>query len=403
MLRLVSLLGLLVILMCAWGLSEDRRRVPWRILAWGLGLQFALGLLVLGTRLRVTLFPAIDSVVTLLRNATLEGAKFVFGNLATDPSFSALMAFQVLPVVILVSSLTAILYRLGVIQAIVHGIAIVMRRTLKTSGAETFAAALQVFFGIESMPALRGYLATMTRSELFVVMTTFMATIAGSVMVIYTTFGAESGHLVTASLMSAPAGILIAKLMVPETGEPLTLRTARIDLPIENRNIVEAATRGASEGLTLALQIGAMLIAFLGIVYLINAAFVAVLGEGHTFTWLMGILFRPVAFLLGVPAADLASVGELLGTKTVLNEFLAYARMNELIQAGALSRRSVTVATYALCGFANPGSLGILVGGLSALVPERRTEIAQLGLKAFVAGTLAAFATACIAGILVYE
>jgi CNT family concentrative nucleoside transporter len=399
MLRLVSLLGLACILLLAWSLSENRRKVPWRIVAWGLGLQFTIGVLVLNTGLRESLYPLINKGVDVLRAATLEGAKFVFGNLAVDGSINALMAFQVLPVIILVASLSAILYHLRIIQAVVYAIAVAMRYTLKTSGAETFTAALQIFFGIESIPAIRGYLQKMTRSELFVVMVTFMATIAGSVMVIYTTFGAEAGHLVTASLMSAPAAILIAKLMVPETAEPETGGTAFIQVPVESHNVLDAAARGASEGLSLAINIAGMLIAFIGLIYLVNAAFTATIG--HSFTQVMGWVFQPVAFLLGVPRNDIVSVGELLGTKTVLNEFLAYMHMGDLVKSGTISPRAVTISTYALCGFANPGSLGILMAGLTTLVPERRAEIAALGLKSFVAGTLAAFATACVAGILV--
>lgn len=397
--RLMSLIGLVSLILVAWGMSENRRKVPWRILAWGLGLQFVIGVLMLQTGLRTALYPSIGRAVTLLREATLAGSQMIFGDLAVNASSTgAFMAFQVLPVVILVSSIAAMLYHLRVIQVIVYGIAAVMRHTLRTSGAETFAAALQIFFGIESMPALRGYLVTMTRSELFVIMVTFMASIAGSVLVIYSTLGAEPGHLVTASLMSAPAAILVAKLMVPEVGTPETAETPRIDVPVDTQNLVDAAARGASEGLHLALQIGGMLIAFLGIMYLIDQVCLLVLR--HTFSEAMGWLFQPVAFLLGVPWSDSARIGQLLGTKTILNEFIAYSQLGELVKEGSLDKRSVTIATYALCGFANPGSLGILVGGLSALVPERRAEFTQLGLKSVLAGTLAGFMTACVAGIL---
>jgi CNT family concentrative nucleoside transporter len=299
-----------------------------------------------------------------------------------------------------VSSLAAILYHLRVIQAVVYAMTWVMRYTLKTSGAETFAAAVQVFFGIEGVPTLRGYLHTMTRSEIFVVMVTFMATIAGSVMVVYSTFGAQPGHLLTASFISAPAALIVAKLMVPEKGEPETKDYVHIHVPVESHNIVDAATRGAAEGLSLALNIGAMLIAFVGLVFLVNLVFESV--TGYSFTAIAGWAFRPVALLLGVPSSDASAVGELLGIKTVLNEFLGYARMKEMIAAGTLSPRGVTIATYALCGFANPGSLGILIAGLTGLAPERRSEIVGLGLKSFLAGVLTGLATACVAGILVY-
>ncbi|MDX9972159.1 MAG: nucleoside transporter C-terminal domain-containing protein [FCB group bacterium] len=399
MLRLVSLVGLGVVLLCAWGLSEDRRRVPWRVIGWGLALQFGFGLLVLETPLAGVFFRGSEAAVKVLTDATLAGASFMFGTLANDYKTNALMAFQVLPLIIFVSSLAAILYHLRIIQAVVHGMTWIMRHTLKTSGAETFAAAVQVFFGIEAVPTLRGYLRTMTRSELFVVMVTFMATIAGSVLVVYATFGAQPGHLLTASLISAPAALMIAKLMVPETEEPETRGRVQIQVPVESHNIVDAATRGAAEGLTLALNIGAMIIAFVGLVFLVNLAFQSV--TGYTFTALMGYVFRPVALLLGVPWSDAAAVGELLGIKTVMNEFLGYARMKEMVAAGTLSPRGVTIATYALCGFANPGSLGILVAGLTGLAPERREVIVGLGVKSFIAGILTGLATACVAGVLV--
>jgi CNT family concentrative nucleoside transporter len=374
--------------------------VPWRVVLWGLALQFVFGLIVLDTPLAGIFFRYAEGAVKFLTDATLAGATFVFGTLANDYKTNALMAFQVLPLIIFVSSLAAILYHLRVIQAVVYAMTWVMRYTLKTSGAETFAAAVQVFFGIEGAPTLRGYLRTMTRSEIFVVMVTFMATIAGSVMVVYANFGAQPGHLLTASFISAPAALVIAKLMVPETGTPETQGRVSIRVPVESHNIVDAATRGAAEGLTLALNIGAMLIAFVGLVYVVNLVFEGV--TGYSFTAIMGYAFRPVALLIGVPRADAAAVGELLGIKTVLNEFLGYARMKEMIAAGSLSPRGVTLATYALCGFANPGSLGILIAGLTGLAPERREDIVGLGVKAFVAGVLTGLATACVAGVLVY-
>ncbi len=397
MLRLLSLVGLVVFLGLAWLMSENRRVVPWRIVFWGLGLQFAFALLVLQTGLADPFFAGVDAVVGVLTDATMEGAEFVFGPAAVEGNA---VAFQVLPVIIFVASLSAILYHLRVIQTLVRAVAWVMRRTLRTSGAETFGAALLIFLGIESTTALRGYIANMTRSELCTFMTTFMGTIAGSVMVVYATFGAEPGHLVAASLMSAPAAILISKLMVPETETPQTQEGAAIDVPIDSHNVVDAAAQGASEGLKLALNIATMLIAFIGLIYLLNLAAATVFGI--TFEGIMGYVFVPFAFLMGVPWADALAVGELLGTKTVLNEFLAYAALQGQVEAGVIEGRALTIATYALCGFANPGSLGIVIAGVSALVPERRAEIVALGLKAFIGGTLAAFCTACVAGIIVY-
>ncbi|HIJ65950.1 MAG TPA: NupC/NupG family nucleoside CNT transporter [Candidatus Hydrogenedentes bacterium] len=397
--RLMSLVGLLVMVALAWAMSENRRKANWRLVAWGLGLQFGLGVILLRwTFLRVHFFDYMSKAVGLLLDSTIAGSEMVFGNLATDLEINAVVAFQVLPVIIFVSAFTGVLYHLRVIQTVVRGVAWLMRRTLKTSGAETFGSALLIFLGIESMVAVRGYLREMTRSELATLMTTFMATIAGSVMVVYATFGAAPGHLLTASLMSAPAAILISKLMVPELGEPRTSGKAHIAVPVESHNLVDAAARGTADGLKLALNIGAMLIAFVGMIFLLDAIFTAVIR--YSFTDVMALVFRPFAALLGVPVEDNAAVGALLAKKTVFNEFLAYVDLREAVKGATLSPRSITIATYALCGFANPGSVGIVIAGMSGLVPERRHEIVQLALKAFIGGTLACFMTACVAGIL---
>jgi len=398
--RVTSLVGLIVMLGLAWVLSEDRRKVSVRLVLWGVGLQFALGVLVLRTGFGLLFFDYVRRAFDVVTDATKEGAGFLFGKLPVDPDIGAVMAFQVLPVIIFVSSLAAILQYLRIIQLIVNAMAWIMRRTMKTSGAETFGASLLVFLGIESLTGIRGYLKEMTRSELCTVMTTFMATIAASVMVAYASFGAQPGHLLAASLMSAPAAIVISKLMVPEVHVPKTDGSARITLPVESHNLVDAAARGATEGLQMALNVAAMLIAFIGLVYLLNLALKGI--TGVTFEQAMGWFFRPFAFLMGVPWSDVGAVAELLGKKTVLNEFLAYADLKPLIEAGALTVRAQTIATYALCGFTNPGSLGIMIGAASALVPERRQEVVQLGIKSFIGGTLACFMTACVAGMLAH-
>jgi CNT family concentrative nucleoside transporter len=396
--RGISVIGLIVLIGIAWGLSEKRRSISMRILLWGVCLQFAIAVVMLKTPVREPLFRWTQKAVDVLTSATIEGAKFVFGNLTTDFGINAIVAFQVLPVIILVSAISGILYHLHVIQVVVRGIAWLMRRTLGTSGAETFSSALQIFLGIESMTALRGYLAGMTRSELCTVMTTFMANIAGSVMIVYAGFGAEPGHLLTASLMSAPAAILISKLLVPETGTPQTADAAHIEIPVESHNVIDAASRGTSEGLSLALNVGAMLIAFIALVYLLDLFFQTI--TGFTFIDIMSVVFYPVAFLFGVPSTDLPALSALLAKKTVLNEFLAYVDLQEMIKGGTISERGRMIATYALCGFANPGSTGVLIAGMSGLVPERRGEISALSMKAFIGGTLSSFMTACVAGIL---
>ncbi len=399
--RLTSALGLLILVGIAWALSERRKAIPWRLVVWGLALQFALALLILTTPLRTVIFAGMQRVVGVLTDSAVAGASFVFGSLAENPEqYNTFFAFRVLPVIIFVSALSAILYHLRVIPALVAAIAWMMRRTLKTSGAETFGAALLIFLGIESASAIRTYLKEMTRSELCTIMTTFMATIAGSVMVTYASFGAEPGHLLTASLMSAPAAILISKVLVPETGEPKTVGHAPVRMEVDSRNLIDAATQGTSQGLTMALQVAAMVLVFVGLIYMLDLATVSV--TGRSFVDLLSYAFRPFAFLLGVPPQDIPEVSALLGKKTVLNEFLAYLDLKEMIAAGTLSERGKTIATYALCGFANPGSMAISIAALDALAPERRVDISQLAVKSFIGGTLACFMTACVAGIVVY-
>ena len=420
-LRLLSAGGLVCMLVVAWVMSENRRRPPWRIIGWGMGLQLLFGLLVMRTGAGGVLFSGVNRVFDLLTSASAEGAAFMFGNLSrlfildsaltlgpdgemvAEAPFvvNAIMAFNVLPVIIFVAGVAAMLQHLGVIQAVVRAMAWLMRRTLKTSGAETFGSAMLVFVGIEGMPALGGYLKNMTRSELFTVMTAFLSTVAANVMVAYAGFGAEPGHLLAASLMSAPAAIAIAKIMIPESQTPETTAGGRFTMPVESENLFDAAARGSALGLNMALHVGAVLIVFVGLIHWADQGALALTGlPANT---LLGYLFRPFAFVMGVPLGETPLVAELLATKTIFNEFIAYENMQGLIAEGALSRRSVTIATYALCGFANPGSLGILIGGLAAIIPGRRGEIARLTGRAFVAGTLATFATACVAGALAQE
>jgi len=416
-LRMISALGIPVLLALAWLCSENRRQVDWRLVAWGVALQFVFGLLVLRSAAGEGFLLGVKSGFDLISEASLEGAQFVFGNLtefffveryqftengeltpAGPYPISALIAFRVLPVIVFVSALSAMLQHIGIVQAVVRAMAWAMRRTLRTSGAETFGTALLVFLGIESMSAIRDYLKSMTRSEMFTLMTAFLSTIAASVMVAYANFGAAPGHLLAASIMSAPAAIAIAKILVPETGAPDTRGHVRIAIPRERRNLFDAAANGAHLGLNMALSVAALLIAFVGLLYLFDQATIAI--AGMPLTGVLGYAFRPFAFVMGVPPADIAAVSELLATKTVFNEFLAYQAFSPLVTEGALSPRAQLIATYALCGFANPGSLGIMIGGLAGIVPERRSEVAALSLRALLGGTLACFTTACVAGLL---
>lgn len=396
--RFVSFLGLLVMLGLAWLLSERRRLVRLRVVAWGLGLQLFLALFVLRTRPGHWLFGAVNSFFQGVLAFTNEGAKMLFGDLvrAIPAPGEAYVAFQVLPIIVFVASLSAVLYHLKVIQVTVRAMARLMQRTMRISGAESVASALLVFMGIESVTAVGKYIARMTRSELFVVMTAFLATIASSVMGAYVLFGAKAGHLLAASLMSAPAAIVIAKIMIPEAGTPLTAGRVEFEPDITTLNVMDAAASGAAQGMKLAINIAAMLIAFLALVAMVNYALEAVVGL--KLQELFGYVFAAFAAAMGVPKGEWLAVGRLLGIKTVLNEFLAYQEMQGMAE---LSERARTISTYALCGFANFGSVAILIGGLSGVAPERRGEVAALGIKALIAGTLAAFMTACYAGMLV--
>jgi len=416
--RIVSFAGLFVMMGLAWALSENRRRVSLRTVIAGLALQLVFALLVLGTKPGREIFEWAEAGFNALLAASNEGARFLFGKLVTDElkvgdsplPVLAVVAFQVLPIVIFFSAFAGILYYLGITQAVVRAMARIMQKAMNTSGAESLAVALFVFLGIESTTAIIEYIRRMTRSELFTLMAGFMATIAGSVMGAYVSFGVEAGHLLAASVMSAPAAIVIAKMMIPETEEPLTRGHVRFEPPREAVNVIDAAARGAGQGLTLALNIGAMLIAFVGLVALVNLALGAASGplvvrgwvdEPLTLQRLLGHLFSPLAYVMGMASWDDAqAVGQLLGTRTVLNEFVAYQQMQELIRQGAVSPRAAVIATYALCGFANFGSVAILIGGLGAIDPQRTGLVARLGIRSMVSGMLACFMTACYAGML---
>lgn len=397
--RIVGIFGILVFIGIALALSENRGKVVWRLVGWGMGLQFVFAVLILRTGPGKHFFDLAKKFFDKLIEFSNAGAVFLFGTLVTDLNIGAVMAFHALPIIVFVSALAGIFYHLGIIQKFVSATAWIMQRSLKTSGAESLAAALFIFLGIESTTAIPVYIRKMTRSEIFTLMTAFMSTIAGSVMGVYVAFGASAGHLLAASIMSAPAAITIAKIMIPETGEPLTRGSVTFRPQIGSANVIDAAANGAAEGLKLALNIGAMLIAFVGLITMLN--FVINWIAGITFTQLLGYFFLPFAYLLGIPFADALNVSHLLGMKTVLNEFLAYQEMRTLITQGQLSPRAVTISTYALCGFANFGSIAILIGGLGGIDPHRRGEVAALGIKALIAGTLAAFMTACFAGILI--
>jgi len=416
-LRWISLLGLVSLLGLAWALSSARHRFPWRTVLWGLALQFTLALLLLRTRVGQRVFGAAGDAIRALTGFAEEGCRFVFGPLADAAVLNQVFAgrgliFAVLVTgtIILVSSLSSLLYHWGVLQRVVRAMAWVMRRLMGTSGAETLSAAANVFMGQTEAPLLvRPYIPRMTRSELLCLMTGGMATIAGGVAAVYARMGAEAGHpemaghLLTASVLNAPAALLVSKILVPETEVSETAAGHLQDPPRTTVNSLDALCQGAAEGLRLSLNVLAMLIAFVAVVALVNALLAwpqtrLGVAEPVTLQILLGWLNAPFAWLLGVPAQDCLSVGRILGERIVLNEFIGYATLTH--PDTVLTPRGFTLATYALCGFANFTSIAIQVGGIGSLAPERRAEMARLGVRAMVGGVLATYTTACVVGIL---
>jgi concentrative nucleoside transporter, CNT family len=444
--RLVSVLGMLVLLGIGFLLSVNRRMIPWRLVAWGIGLQLVFAVLILKTPVGAAFFSWINGVVVALLGFTEAGARFLFGNLVVnnvpvavgEPGMGpaeqigdtvavtgAFFAFNVLPTIVFFSSLMTMLYHFGVMQAVVKGFAWVMMRTMRTSGAETLSAAGNIFIGQTEAPLLiKPYVEGMTMSELMAVMTGGFATVAGGVMAAYVGmliffFPDIAGHLMAASVMSAPAALVFAKMMWPETEVPATRDTLHVDVEKPDVNVIDAAARGAGDGLRLALNVGAMLLAFIALIALLNAVLGWIGGVTQlttlfrSFGWLaaaqplsleaiLGWLLAPLAWVMGVPWADAPAIGTLLGIKTVVNEFVGYLQLSALLAGDTpLSPRSVVIATYALCGFANFSSIAIQIGGIGGIAPSRRSDLARIGLRAMIAGTLAAFMTATIAGILV--
>jgi concentrative nucleoside transporter, CNT family len=404
--RFTGLLGLLTILGVCYLFSQDRRRISPRLMLWGLGLQLSFAFIVLKTGFGVVFEKASVAVNALFRYAE-AGSTFVFGPLgARSDSFGVVFAFQVLPIIIFIASLFAILYYLGIMQIVVKSMAIVMQRLMGISGAESTNVAASIFMGQTEAPlTIRPFLAGLTQSELFTIMTSGMAHVSGAVMAAYVIIaGVRIEHLLTAVIMTAPATILIAKMLMPETGEPETRGTVKVDIEKPGVNIIDAAARGAGDGLHLALNIAGMLIAFLALIALVNGVFAWVNGLAG-FGWfpasmqqLLGWLFAPVAWLMGVTWNDAQAVGNLLGTRLILNEFVAFTELGKIREV--LDPKSFVISTFALCGFANLSSIAIQIGGIGALAPSRKSDLARLGLKAVAAGTMANFMSACIAGML---
>lgn len=411
--RLICLFGLIVFVALAWVLSERRRLFPWRTVLTGLGLQLGFGALILRTQMGHDLFALLDQMFRRLLGFADQGMAMVFGPLggagtlkaAFGPGNGVVLALTITGTIILVSALSSFCYHYGVLQIIVKAAAWVMRRVMGTSGSETLAAAANIFMGQTEAPlVIKPYLARMTRSELLCLMVGGMATIAGGVLAVYvSSFHISAGHLLTASVISAPAALMMSKILIPETEASETAHGATKVIERETVNGIDALCQGASDGMKLAINVVAMLIAFVAVVALFN--YILSLGlracgqnVPQPLQLVLGWLNAPCAWLMGVPWSECGQVGALLGERVVLNEFFAYMHLNE--QSAGLAPRTVGVVTYALCGFANFGSIAIQIGGIGALVPERRAELAQLGVKSMVGGLLSCYCTACVAGLL---
>jgi CNT family concentrative nucleoside transporter len=404
--RLFSLAGLLVFMGIAYALSTDRKAIRPKTVFGGLTLQFLLALFVLKTQIGQDLFIWLGAKITRVLALSYVGSEFLFGPLgAPGPGpvgIGFIFAFRVLPTIVFVAATFAILYHLGVMQVIVQLVARLMSRLMGASGAESLDVAASIFMGQTEAPlTVRPFLNRMTQSELMCVMTAGMAHVSGGIMGAYIAFGVEARHLLAAVIMTAPGTILLAKMFVPETEVPETTGAVKADLPKQDANVIGAAARGTSEGLHLALNVAAMLIAFLSLVALVNlilGKFGGMVGLNLSLERILGLAFAPLALAMGVPWKEATVIGDLLGTRMVLNELIAYARLGTLKET--LDPRTFTIATYALCGFANFSSIGIQIGGIGALAPSRRHDLARLGLRAMLAGTLANFITATIAGFL---
>ena len=418
--KFISLFGWLTMLTVAWAISYNRKKFPWRTVIWGVGLQFSLALLILNTQAGKDFFIIAGKVVQKLIQFSTEGTKFVFGPLADGKllggtfgvEHSLVFAILVTGTVVIVSALSSLFYHWGILQRVVRAVAFVMRKAMGTSGSETLSAAANIFMGQTEAPlVIRPYVPRMTKSEIMTIMVCGMAHIAGGVAAVYAAMGMNAGyndtagHLLTASVLNCPAALMIAKIMLPETEVSETAGTSPATVPRTTANSIDAICRGAGDGFHLALNIIAMLIAFIAIIALAN--YVVGFPQTHfgvknpvTLQNIFGWINAPFAFLMGVPVQDCVNIGQILGERVVLNEFVGYLDLTSNAAQLNLTPRSFTIATYALCGFANFSSIAIQVGGIGSLAPERRSEMAKLGFRAMIGGLLAAYMTASLAGLL---
>ncbi len=418
---LFGLFGLLCLIGIAWLFSNNKSRVNWTLVATGVALQIAFATLVLLVPGGKDAFQWLSDVFVKVLGFVAAGSNFVFGGLMDIPKYGFIFAFQVLPTIIFFAALMSVLYHLGVMQAVVRVMALAITKVMKVSGAETTSVCASVFIGQTEAPlTVRPYIGRMTESELLTMMIGGMAHIAGGVLAAYVLMlggpdlaaqGFYAKHLLAASIMAAPATLVIAKILVPEVGEPLTRGTVRMEVEKTTSNIIDAAAAGAGDGLKLALNIGAMLLAFIALIAMVNApltwlgevtGIAAQLGKPTDLANLFGYILSPIAWLIGVPWSDANTVGSLIGQKVVINEFVAYLQLAEILKPGGveLTKQGALVATYALCGFANFSSIAIQIGGIGGLAPERRSDLARLGLRAVLGGSIATFMTATIAGVL---
>ncbi|MBK6910317.1 MAG: NupC/NupG family nucleoside CNT transporter [bacterium] len=414
--RLQSLFAIPILLGIAWLLSSDRKNFPWRVVLWGTGLQIVFAIIILWTPWGRDLFSALGDGVTKFLGYTMEGSSFLFGNMVKaeyQQTFGFQFAFAILPTIIFFGAFMGIMYHFGIVQRVVKGLAWVMTRTMGTSGAESLSAAGNIFLGQTEAPLLvRPFLMSTTRSELNAIMVGGFATVAGGVMAGYILLGVPAKHLLAASVMAAPGALIFAKIFLPEKDKPSTAGALHMPEMPKQANVIDAAASGARDGLGLAVNVGAMLLAFIALIAVVNALLGLLAGwfAGMGIAWfpdnlreIFSYVLWPIGFILGVPLAECKDFAYLVGTKISINEFVAYVEMSNLMKEGVLSPRTIMLASYALCGFANFSSIGIQIGGIGSLAPERRTDLAQLGLKAMIAGAMVSLQTAAIAGVLTTE
>ena len=404
--QFTGIIGVMILLGIAYLLSNNRKLIDMNIIAWGLGLQISFAFIILKTPLGKSLFSYLNIIIMKLISFADAGSDFLFTSFVPEVGFHLALvnfAFRALPVIIFFSSLIAVTYYFGIIQFIIKKIAFIMEKTMKTSGAETLSVSANIFVGQTEAPILiRPYISSMTKSELMTVMVGGFATVAGSVMALYVSWLNDipsiAGHLLAASVMSAPAALMIAKIIYPETEKPNTVNSKNIHLKTKDTNAMDAIGRGATDGMKLAANVAAMLIAFISMVAMVNF----LLGYANTsLQEILGILFKPIAWSMGVPWEEATIVGTLMGEKIVLTELIAFGDLSNFIEKDLISERSSVIASYALCGFANFGSIGIQLGGIGAMAPERRVDLSNLVIKAMIGGALASWLTASIAGILI--